>query len=427
MKSLRLLTLSVFLLAAGQTFAQPKFSFFRPPAAPDRVLTQPDGLIIRAQSGGVPLPQNAGSAGNMAAQTQDAGAAKAGTADPDGALGAGTSSGLPDGSSLSVPAGSAPVTGAPPTTWNAFSPPLGPDPFANPGVTPYAPYSPYGTNPMNPYAPRPFSVFGTNGPSPYRQGLQSKLAIEWLPISNVSAGGGDIGQFGVDYDLGISGPFLPGWVYTWTKQFGLRTWHGPNGTAPSGGLPGTAFRFAGDFEIETPNAGPVGLSLAITPSLNTDFDSTSSDAFQLDGRGMFVFQLDQAWSLVLGAGYWDRLNDRVIPYAGLIYRNDYWEWRVMYPETTISAFMGNGPAGSAWMYVRAEYNVEAYEISTPNGTDQVELEDYRVMLGIRTETGTSSWFIEGGIVFDRDIEYGRAANTALSPDSSFIGRMGWRY
>ena len=81
MKSLRLLTLSVFLLAAGQTFAQPKFSFFRPPAAPDRVLKQPDGLIIRAQSGGVPLPQNAGSAGNMAAQTQDAGAAKAGTAD----------------------------------------------------------------------------------------------------------------------------------------------------------------------------------------------------------------------------------------------------------------------------------------------------------------------------------------------------------
>ncbi|MEQ9407302.1 MAG: hypothetical protein RIK87_06225 [Fuerstiella sp.] len=361
--------------------------------------------MFRAQSeGGVPVPPSASGSG------------------ADAAAGTG---------SFAVPGTQAP------STWNAFSPPINPDPFvtdpAYGGAAPYAPYTPYGPGAVgSPYGGsmnQPFSTYGTGGMQPYRQGWMSRLEMELLPATDINQPGrGEFEQFGVDYDLAVTGPFLPGWMFTWTNQFRLRNWEGPDGVTPGAGLPGKAFRFGVDLELETPQAGPVSLSLGINPSINTDLDaSPGSASFQLDGRGMFIFQLDQSWSLVLGAAFWDRVDDRVIPYGGLVYRDDLWEWRIMYPESTISLFLGNGAGGSMWMYVRAEYRVEGYEIRTTTGTDEVELEDYRALLGIRTDNGTSSWFIEGGWVFDRNVEYDSPVNASFEPDTGFIVRTGWRY
>lgn len=318
------------------------------------------------------------------------------------------------------------IVGSPqPSTWNAFSPPTYSDPFVGgPGGAPYAPYS--GAAGVAPYGAGGFSTPGANGPAPYRMGWHTDLDIEWMPETSASGAGGNFEQFGVDYDLGYTGPFMPGWMMTWTNQFRLRNWDGPGGGA---GLPGKAFRFGWDFELETPKTGPVSVKFGITPSINSDLaDGLGRSAFQLDGRGMFIFQLDQYWSMVLGAGYWDRVDDRVIPYVGLVYRDDFWEWRIMYPETTVSLFLGNEAQWSKWMYMRAEYHVEAYEVTTSGGgRDQAELEDYRILLGFRMDAGTYSWFTEGGWVFDRNVDFGLPANGSFSPETGFIGRIGWRY
>lgn len=370
---------------------------FRPAASPDNVFL--------AQQDGVPIPPEAADAGGV-------------TASGDAASG-----------SLTIPESDAP------TTWNAFSPQIGSDPFAaDPAygnASPYAPYAPYGQGMMaGPYGNgQPIRTFGTQGARPYRQGWHSDLEIEWLPSTGITqAGQGDFGQFGVDYDLAYTGPFMPGWMFTWTNQFRLRNWDGPDGVLPVPGLPGKAFRFGVDLELETPHAGPVGLSLGITPSINTDFDASPGDSsFQLDGRGMFLLQMNQFWTVVLGAGFWDRVSDRVIPYAGLVYRDDLWEWRIMYPESTVSVFLGNGPGGATWLYARAEYVVEAYEVRAGAGTDEVELEDYRAVLGIRKDTGVSNWFIEGGWVFERSVDYASAVNPTFTPNTGFIARTGWQY
>ncbi|MCA9051308.1 MAG: hypothetical protein KDA89_21370, partial [Planctomycetaceae bacterium] len=267
-----------------------------------------------------------------------------------------------------------------------------------------------------------------NGPRPYRLGWQNRLDISYMPNVAVTGGStGSFGQFGVDYDLANTAPCLPGWVSTWTNQFRLRNWDGPTGGA---GLPGSAFRFGVDYEVETPQAGPYSLSLGITPSINSDLNaSMTSDAFQLDGRGIMFFQLDQYWTLGLGAQFWDRVHDRVIPYGGLVYRDDFWEWRLMFPESQISLFLGNEAYWSKWAYARAEYHIEAYEISTATGTgrDEVELKDYRILMGFRMDASVYSWFIEAGWVFNRDIDYASAANPTVSPGTAFITQVGWRY
>lgn len=317
-----------------------------------------------------------------------------------------------------------------PSTWNAFSPPILPDPFAAGGAQqPYAPYGGgYGVSP-NPYdiPAGGFSTYGANGPAPYRQGWQNSLEVEWLwGSATAGAGGGNSSQFGVNYDLAYTTPFIPGWLLTWTNEFRLRNWSGPRGGP---GLPGKAFRFGWDFELATPKTGPISMKLGVTPSINTDFDgSLGAAAFQLDGRALFIFQMNQYWDLVLGAAYWDRVDDRIIPYAGLVYRDDFWEWRIMYPESTVSLFLGNEALGSKWAYMRAEYHVEAYDVRTAGGgSDQVELEDYRLMFGFRMDGGLSSWFTEAGWVFDRNIDYGLAANGSYTQNTTAMIRTGWSY
>ena len=249
-----------------------------------------------------------------------------------------------------------------------------------------------------------------------------------IPRSDVSGGsGGDLEELGVDFDLVHTAPFMPGWILTFTNQYRQRIWDGPLGGA---GLPGSAFRFGWDFELETPQTGPWSVEFALTPSINSDLEaSMSSDAFQLDGRGVVWMQLDQFWTLGLGAMFWDRVRDRTLPYGGLIYRDDFWEWRLTFPEAEIRVFVGNEPWWAKWVYLRAIYGIEAYEISTPpaaGNRDEVELEDWQLLMGFQMDAGLYRWFIEGGLVLDRDIEHRRNPIKA-DADTAFITRLGLRY
>ena len=315
------------------------------------------------------------------------------------------------------------------TTWNAFAPPLTSDPFVGqPGADPYAPYSPYqqGIPPQGMYA------YGANPANPYRFGWSNRLDVSWLPNGGVqgSPAGvtGDMNIFGVDYRLANSMPVAPGWIMNWTNQFGYRNWNGPGGTLS---LPNNVFRFGIDLELETPKTGPYSISLGITPSINTDFNATGgSNIFQLDGRGILFMQLDQYWTLGLGAQYWDRVQSLIIPWAGLIYRDDYWEWQLMYPEARVSLFLGNESYWSKWIYVRAEYHVEAYGVSSTyagvTADNQVQLADKRILLGMKMDAGLYSWIIEGGWVLDRDVRF-KNATPGFDLGSGFIGQIGLRY
>lgn len=298
------------------------------------------------------------------------------------------------------------------------------------GGYPYGAPGPYGGSAPG-MPPQGLSTYGANGPRPYRYGWSNAVDVSFLPGSGLSAppGGatGDMDIFGVDYRLAHSSPIVPGWILNWTNQFSYRNWNGPTGSI---GLPSDVFRFGMDFEMETPQAGPVSVSLGINPSFNTDFDASASEGFQLDGRGILFLQLDQYWTLGLGAMYWDRVDDIVIPYGGLIYRDDYWEWQLMFPETRVSLFLGNEGNLSKWLYARGEYHVESYGVSRQFGAatadDQVQLEDYRILIGMKMDAGYYNWFFEGGWVLNREVKFDSAA-PGFDLDTGFIGQIGLRY
>lgn len=382
--------------------------------------TMTTNMVFQSADPGVPIPPDAGAAPATNSATFGA--------DQNGTL---QSTPYDGGSGISSPDLSLPIY-QDSTTWNAFSPPVMADPFLQPGygaqASPYAPYSPYQSN----IPPQGAYGYGANPPAPYRFGWQNRVDVSWMPASNITAppGGatGDQSIFGVDYDLAFGTPFVPGWVLNWTNQFAYRNWNGPTGGV---GLPSDLFRFGIDFEFETPRTGPYSISLGITPSLNTDFNGDVwGDGFQLDGRGILFVQLDQYWTLGLGAMYWDRVDSLIIPYAGLVYRDDYWEWQLMFPEARVSLFLGNEAMWSKWAYVRGEYHVEAYGVDRSLGgvsaDDQVQISDYRILAGLKMDGGLYNWFFEGGWVFDRQVEFDSGI-AGYDLNSGFIGQIGLRY
>jgi hypothetical protein len=389
--------------------------------------------VFQAGDSAVPIPQDPGAAPapSFGAPSVNSTTTPLGTIPPN------------NGSVITSPDPSLPIYQND-TTWNAFSPPVVSDPFLQPGYGQQGYGQPYGQpgygmqqSPYGGYTqgvpPQGMTTYGANGAQPYRFGWQNRLDVSWMPGQTVTGpapgASGDVGILGVDYELAYGTPFPPGWVLNWTNQFGYRNWDGPGGQVVQ---PRDLYRFGIDFELETPQAGPFSISLGVTPSINTDLNADPwKEGLQIDGRGIMFFQLDQYWTLGLGAQYWDRVDDRIIPWAGLIYRDDFWEWQLMYPEARISVFLGNEAYWAKWAYVRAEYHVEAYGIeSSFNGgavsDTQFEVEDYRVLGGFKMDAGSYNWFIEGGWVFNREVKFANAT-PGYEIGSGFIGQIGLRF
>jgi hypothetical protein len=280
--------------------------------------------------------------------------------------------------------------------------------------------------------PVPALSFGTVGPQPYRFGWTSRYDVAFLPQEGVS-GGGAYGNFGV-FEFNMAGRYTMGppngisnLIFSITPEFNYRSWSGP--TFPN--LPANVFRFASDFELATPANYPVSLQLGFTPAFVSDFSANpTSDAWNYDARGAVFIRTSPHWMVALGAAYWHRVDDIVIPYAGVVWTpNDIWELRLMFPKSRISYFVGNWWGSAAWVYGSLEYGVEAYEINLQGplgGPEKIQLSDYRALFGLRAEGGGVTGFVEGGWVFDRQVDF-LYGTPGFDINTGFIARLGLRF
>lgn len=318
---------------------------------------------------------------------------------------------------------------APPS--DGFLPPLQPstptyDPFMNQpgGVAPYG----------NAYGPvAPSNGCCGLGPQPYRLGWQHFYDVGWLPKEAATPVGGSMEIFEFDSEWRYT-TRTPGFnVFSTAPQFGFRTWDGP--ANPVTGLPGSVFRFGWDFEWATPGEQPASLVVGFTPSINTDLNQQlSSNAWQFDGRLALFLKSNPQWTWVLGAMVWDRVDTFVLPWAGAIYTpSPRWELRLLFPEARASYYMGKYFGDRVWLYATGEYHVEAYEvglepaIAQPGGyTDEVQIEDWRALLGMRFDRVRYAKFIEAGWVFGREVDF-KGPTPDFDLSSGFICRAGLRY
>lgn len=336
----------------------------------------------------------------------------------------------------------------PPTFSQPASPTPVPNPVtpSNPAPTYSAPYEePQPNQPAPSYvtpAPQPFmtapppgvSTWGANGPQPYRLGYSLWGDIGWLPgrPTNLLLDDSNFEVFELNLGLNHTIPtWWSPWLFSLEHQFNYRSWSGP----ATVDLPGDVYRLGWDFRFETPlnsQFAPFAATLAFNPSINTDFDQgLGREAFNFDGRGIVFWQPDPHFMMGIGAQFWDRVTDRVIPWAGFVWLpDDRWEFRIMWPQSRIQYYCGNWMGEDVWLYASGEYHIESYQIGTTSavaGEDQIELEDYRLMIGMRKSNPIVSGFIEGGWVFGRKVDLRSDSINDFSISSGFIGRIGLRF
>ena len=90
------------------------------------------------------------------------------------------------------------------------------------------------------------------------------------------------------------------------------------------------------------------------------------------------------------------------------------------PEARVSLFLGSEYLWAKWLYVRAEYHIEAYQVDAQFGGttrhEQIELEDWRALLGLKMDTGRYDWYVEAGWTFARDVNF-KGATPSMGSES----------
>ena len=110
----------------------------------------------------------------------------------------------------------------------------------------------------------------------------------------------------------------------------------------------------------------------------------------------------------VGAAYWNRAIDRLIPYGGVIWApDDRWEMRFMFPKSRASYYVGRLRGADTWLYAAGEYNIEAYQVDLegPRMSARGQSSDYRVLIGASATAGIWTLFVEGGLVTDRHFRF----------------------
>ena len=298
------------------------------------------------------------------------------------------------------------------------------DPFLSGGM-PYA--TPNQNSPFGQY-----SYGGINGAQPYRYGWNARYDITYMPSEGTSSP--DVGKLSIlafDLEKEYVKPLPSSWVFSFAPQYNLRLLNGPtNGYAGPSHLPGDLHRFGLGLKLSTPEVNGSTLEFGFTPAFTTDFNvSPSGNGMQYDGHVVWFWRWNPQFMVALGAAYWDRVDDILLPYAGIVYTpNDYLEFRLLFPKPRVSLFLGTPNGVATWAYIQGEYHVESYEMemSPPGSRDQVQFTDWRLMGGFRFEAGWLTTFIEAGGVFGRDVEFRRNGQD-FDIDPGFIMRAGLRY
>jgi hypothetical protein len=273
----------------------------------------------------------------------------------------------------------------------------------------------------------------TAGPLPERYGWVQRYEMGVMPFSQVKDGGDRFGEWAFDLGWKYVAPLYPiPATFSFEQQYDLRLLTGPSsapGTYPAN-LPGSLNRIGWDFELKTNTPGPLNVVVAFNPSIDSDFQkSLTGDAFNWDGRAAFLYSPTRELTYVLGAVFWDRLHERVLPWAGMIYRpNQNFQFDLTFPQARVSMFLWDEWGFKTTLYARLEYHSEAYQIWNPvvGDRDRVELTDWRAMIGFNKDRGDVAYFFEGGWIFGRHIDYD-VSPQGFNVDTGAMLRTGVRF
>ncbi|MBX3436436.1 MAG: hypothetical protein KF861_03025 [Planctomycetaceae bacterium] len=221
-------------------------------------------------------------------------------------------------------------------------------------------------------------------------------------LTHVAGSGNSLGITTLTGRMVLETPRLPG--VSFRPHFG---WHWLNGPRRTD-LPGQLYDISLEGRMYWPFHDRLIGEFALAPSIFTDFENTSSDALRIVGRGVGYFLWSPDVRFAAGATYLDRNDILVLPIAGVIWTPtpDH-RLELLFPQPRIAHCYRRDASHERWIYVSGELGGGSWAIQRSTGQDDVvSYRDLRLITGIEWKyTNKSSWRIEGGYVFGRELEY----------------------
>lgn len=190
--------------------------------------------------------------------------------------------------------------------------------------------------------------------------------------------------------------------------FSFHFWDGPDTVAPNfADLPPQAYSAYLDARWD-PRIGPiVGAELGLNVGIYTDFNAVNSNSIRVQGVGLLVLNLTPTVAIKGGIEYLDRVNVKMLPAFGLVWRpNPQTRWDVYFPRPKLAQYLTTVGTTDIWWYLGGEYGGGSWTIQRLVGSDQADINDIRLFAGIEwNHQANLKGFFEVGYVFDRKIDY----------------------
>jgi hypothetical protein len=163
--------------------------------------------------------------------------------------------------------------------------------------------------------------------------------------------------------------------------------------------------------------------IAVSPSLYTDYDNLSSDAFRITGRAIALYTASPQWQLAFGAIYLDREDIKAMPAAGAIWTpNEDWKVEVLFPRPRIMRKLYSDETLTKWAYLGGEFGGNTYAIERPGLVrDVVTYSALRMYVGYEIKrTKGFSPRVELGWTFNRSLEYQSGVGDMDLPSTAML-------
>lgn len=320
-----------------------------------------------------------------------------------------------------------------PPTFDAYAQPGGmatqpyvQQPYTQPGLAP-APATGWGANPI-PSATGQFQFVQPNGvyATVPRFLQQMRVRHTWLKGS-----GGSATKMGMN-STEVDGTFLFPLFYLkdpflLTPGFAVHFTEGPVGNDPAANLPSRLYDAYVDLGWQPVMTQWLKADLGIRVGAYSDFQTYTSKAWRILGRGMAVWSHSNTMEFRAGVMYLDRVSLKLIPAGGVIWmpggpQGDI-RWDFLFPNPKFSQRLTYLGTWDLWWYIAGELGGGSWSMQrmTPVTVDEVEYQDYRLITGLEWTTVSGvKGFIEAGWAFSRELKYQSGAGNVSLGDTFML-------
>jgi len=229
--------------------------------------------------------------------------------------------------------------------------------------------------------------------------------------------GDDFGITSIDLRATVFSPKVP--AIRLTPRFSSHFLTGPSTTD----MPGQVFDLGVDIGLFVPINDRLTLLTGIAPSMYSDFENTSGDAFRITGQAMAFYKWSEKLSIVAGVIYLDREDIGFLPGAGLVYTpSDSLRFDILFPKPKVAFRYQHDETFERWWYLAGELGGGSWAIRRSTGAEDIATySDYKMLVGMEhKQTDSYRWFVEGGYVFGRDLDYLRDPSGSELPGTGVI-------